>query len=611
MISMGFGSLNTFLMFGLGTLIDLCTLLYAYAYYGLRLENLKSFVEESVIDGILGRSYGSRFGRKTSSPYPRHRQYVWRHAWERPDVGSAEKGRMDVHEFVLSLRDLREEIEKLEAERVSLLAEIKRLHGRKTSMHCLFSSLSDKYNAEHKYWKRNLATVLSRLIKFPHYVKSIVKNDKKCVRMRKEAARNPKGNQNLDVTVIIPAYNEEEGIENLLESVFNQTVPPKKVIVMDDRSSDKTQNICKEIEKKHKDLVCLRQDKRCGKAHNLNVAVQLILNEKDLYSPITLVVDASGYLRKNFIEEVKKPFKQEDVVAVSGSAVSIEPKTLVGKFIDQKYLVMTSIYKFRKHAQNYRNTVTPVVGGCVAYQTEVLGKIPIPERSQTEDTDHTWLLLENGHRIVANFNAKKHCKEPETLRGFFKQWHRWYRGTFQCLFIHGRDLFKAKKLLLSTIIPGAIDGFGSSVFALVGIPLMILDPILGAKLILIDLGITGSIMAYLNRHDLKKMGFLPIVWLMKFPMIINWLYAGLRTTKQYLRDERHLWRGVWERPDVSVIKKEKIDIHEFVLGLGDLREEIKKLEAERVSLLAEIERLKRSYQTAIRRHPKGRIFTQD
>jgi glycosyltransferase involved in cell wall biosynthesis len=47
--------------------------------------------------------------------------------------------------------------------------------------------------------------------------------------------------ENLDITVIIPAYNMEKYIISTLESVKNQTIPPNEVIIINDGSFDNTQ----------------------------------------------------------------------------------------------------------------------------------------------------------------------------------------------------------------------------------------------------------------------------------------------------------------------------------------------------------------------------------
>jgi len=43
--------------------------------------------------------------------------------------------------------------------------------------------------------------------------------------------------------VVIPAHNEENTIYLTLESLIAQTLQPKKIVVVDDNSSDKTAEI--------------------------------------------------------------------------------------------------------------------------------------------------------------------------------------------------------------------------------------------------------------------------------------------------------------------------------------------------------------------------------
>src|SRR3989344_1001227 len=94
-----------------------------------------------------------------------------------------------------------------------------------------------------------------------------------------------------EVSIIIPAYNAEEHIQGVIESAFNQTVPPKKVIIIEDCSSDKTYSICKSLEKKYENLVTIKQKKNMGKAHNINY----VLQNYDL-TEITIVLDADTFL---------------------------------------------------------------------------------------------------------------------------------------------------------------------------------------------------------------------------------------------------------------------------------------------------------------------------
>jgi glycosyltransferase involved in cell wall biosynthesis len=42
------------------------------------------------------------------------------------------------------------------------------------------------------------------------------------------------------VTVIVPAYNEEDGIRDTLDALMRQTDRPERIIVVDDCSQDNT-----------------------------------------------------------------------------------------------------------------------------------------------------------------------------------------------------------------------------------------------------------------------------------------------------------------------------------------------------------------------------------
>ena len=50
---------------------------------------------------------------------------------------------------------------------------------------------------------------------------------------------------NQSISVIIPAYNAEKYIAEAIESVLNQTVTVKEIIVVDDQSSDNTRTVIK------------------------------------------------------------------------------------------------------------------------------------------------------------------------------------------------------------------------------------------------------------------------------------------------------------------------------------------------------------------------------
>lgn len=63
---------------------------------------------------------------------------------------------------------------------------------------------------------------------------------------------------NLGFSVIIPARNEERRIESTIESVLSQSETRLEVIVVDDRSTDRTSQIIQDIQTKDSRIELVR-----------------------------------------------------------------------------------------------------------------------------------------------------------------------------------------------------------------------------------------------------------------------------------------------------------------------------------------------------------------
>ena len=47
----------------------------------------------------------------------------------------------------------------------------------------------------------------------------------------------------MDISIIIPAHNEEDCIAQTLDSLVNQSLRPKQVVIVNDNSTDETKKI--------------------------------------------------------------------------------------------------------------------------------------------------------------------------------------------------------------------------------------------------------------------------------------------------------------------------------------------------------------------------------
>jgi len=354
---------------------------------------------------------------------------------------------------------------------------------------------------------------------------------------------------NYGVSIIIPAYNEEENIYNVIASAFNQTLPPKQVIVVDDNSTDNTLRECLMAKKHFKNLKIISQKKNKGKAYNITLALRRLDLEE-----ITIILDADTFLSRNYIEEIVKPFVDEKVVITTGTSFPLNQGGFWGKIIFRGSIFSYRFFCFRKRAQSYRNAISVVTGDSAAYRTSLLKELGgLPQGTQTEDMDVTWLALEEGYKIVYQEKALARSKDAATLKGHWKQITRWFAGGFQCLLRHNFKLFKAKSLTFTTLIPSVVDSFGYSISLLSMIGIFFIYPPIAIAFFVTDLIFTILAILYL---DWKGIIYIPQIYVIKIIWSLAFLYAALKTILQFIGGKR-AWGGTWDRSSFYRKKKEK------------------------------------------------------
>ena len=110
----------------------------------------------------------------------------------------------------------------------------------------------------------------------------------------------------MNVSVVIPALNEETIIEQCLQSIRRQTVPVELIIV-DNGSVDRTP----EIARQYCDKVLIRPEYTLAQMRDLGAL--------ESSGDIIVTTDADCVAPPNWIEELVKPFKDLKVVAVGGA----------------------------------------------------------------------------------------------------------------------------------------------------------------------------------------------------------------------------------------------------------------------------------------------------
>lgn len=111
----------------------------------------------------------------------------------------------------------------------------------------------------------------------------------------------------LNVSIIIPAWNEEDRIVDCLDNAVRQTIMPHEILVVDNRSTDRTVEIVEQYIQDHPDVPVklLHQDEEQGliptRNYGLNAATGDVLGR----------VDADCMLKPDWVEVVSGIFTED------------------------------------------------------------------------------------------------------------------------------------------------------------------------------------------------------------------------------------------------------------------------------------------------------------
>jgi len=251
------------------------------------------------------------------------------------------------------------------------------------------------------------------------------------------------------VTILTAAHNEEKVIGDLLSSIVKVDYPKEllQVIIINDRSEDKTGEIIEEYVKNYPDqfVHCHRTEGTNGKSAALLYGMPLVRGA------ITLVFDADYILGPFLIKKLVCPFFDPEVGLVMGRVIPGNvDKNLLTRLIDME---RCGGYQVNQQARENMHTIPQYGGTAGGIRSNALLEVGgWQEDFLAEDTEITFRLLSNGWISVYQNNAE--CLElcPETWPVRIRQIKRWAKGHNQvCAHYFFKTLFNNRLKLWARI----------------------------------------------------------------------------------------------------------------------------------------------------------------
>lgn len=218
----------------------------------------------------------------------------------------------------------------------------------------------------------------------------------------------------IDITIIIPTYNAEKYLPQLLESLKNQTVE-FELIIVDSSSKDETV----EISKKFTDnIIVISQNEFDHGGTRSKIAK---IAKGDILIFLTQDVLLSDDLS---ISKLIEPFKDSQVAISYGKQIAYDHAGPFGTFLRKFNYPEQSNHRVYSDKQYYGLRAAFLSNAFAAYRKNLLSEIGYfkDELILSEDMYAAAKLLQLGYKIVYNAEAKVYHSHDYSISEEFKRY---------------------------------------------------------------------------------------------------------------------------------------------------------------------------------------------
>ncbi len=244
--------------------------------------------------------------------------------------------------------------------------------------------------------------------------------------LRKEPLRTCWESEELpEITIIIPAFNEEEHIREKLESVFTSDYPSRriKVIVGSDHSTDATDRIVASMTNAHPELELVSFEKRTGKIGIINRLVPAAVTS------IIVLSDANIIFERDTLRHLVKHFKDEQIGLVDSNMFN-RVKYISGIGRQEKTYIRSEVGTKNAEGKIWGCMMGPF-GGCYAIRKSLYS--PVPANFLVDDFYINMKVLQQGRKCINEKASIVYEDATESLSEEFRRKIRIATGNYQNL----------------------------------------------------------------------------------------------------------------------------------------------------------------------------------
>lgn len=361
-----------------------------------------------------------------------------------------------------------------------------------------------------------------------------------------EGMEDPKPARFPGVSILVPAYNEEEHIGRTVESLLSLEYPgEREIIVVNDGSTDDTSKIARGFEKKG---VVVVDKENAGKASAMNAGIARAKGE------LIAVLDADSIVARDALLHMAGYFGDSEVMAVTPMMKVWESRTPAQKLQRAEYILNS----FAKKLLEQLDAITVTPGPFSVYRASVFRKLGgFDEETLTEDQEMALRMQRANMRIASSVGAVVYTDAPKGLRELYLQRKRWYTGFLQNMWKY-KDLFGPKYGDLGIfVLPVTLGLLVAGIYALVVSVVNAISPLsfrpdlfymeLGAQhvimLFILLLGLLMTVLAAQRLREKNSLALFASTLIMSPILMLFWFLIILTAALNKLMGVREIWRG--------------------------------------------------------------------
>jgi len=245
----------------------------------------------------------------------------------------------------------------------------------------------------------------------------------------------------VQLTVLVPAHNEELTVATALSSLWNQSRRPDRVIVVADNCTDATADIARASGAE----VFATRNNAEKKAGALNQVLATVLPDSSVHDVI-MVMDADSVVTPEFLATALGRLEADpDLIAVGGVFAGEDGGGLIGQLQRNEYS------RYQRHISRRRGKVFVLTGTASVFRGYALNAVAesrgtlIPGThgqvydtlALTEDNELTLALKTLGARMVSPRECQVITEIMPNSRALWRQRSRWQRGALENIGVYG------------------------------------------------------------------------------------------------------------------------------------------------------------------------------